>query len=33
MDALGAKTVMKEYFEHGTSDFYTLLTRTYLKIA
>jgi branched-chain amino acid transport system substrate-binding protein len=27
MDALGAKTVMKEYFEHGTSDFYTLLTK------
>jgi branched-chain amino acid transport system substrate-binding protein len=27
MDALGAKTAMKEYFEHGTSDFYTLLTK------
>ena len=27
MEALGAKTVMKEYFEHGTSDFYTLLTK------
>jgi branched-chain amino acid transport system substrate-binding protein len=27
MDVLGAKTVMKEYFEHGTSDFYTLLTK------
>jgi len=27
MAALGATTVMKEYFEHGTSDFYTLLTK------
>jgi len=27
MIALGAKTVMKEYFEHGTTDFYTLLTK------
>jgi branched-chain amino acid transport system substrate-binding protein len=27
MEALGARTVMKEYFEHGTSDFYTLLTK------
>ncbi|HEY3679719.1 MAG TPA: ABC transporter substrate-binding protein [Bradyrhizobium sp.] len=27
MSALGAATVMKEYFEHGTSDFYTLLTK------
>lgn len=27
MNALGATTVMKEYFEHGTSDFYTLLTK------
>lgn len=27
MQALGATTVMKEYFEHGTSDFYTLLTK------
>ncbi|HEU0148400.1 MAG TPA: ABC transporter substrate-binding protein [Bradyrhizobium sp.] len=27
MSALGATTVMKEYFEHGTSDFYTLLTK------
>jgi branched-chain amino acid transport system substrate-binding protein len=27
MEALGAQTVMKEYFEHGTSDFYTLLTK------
>jgi branched-chain amino acid transport system substrate-binding protein len=27
MTALGATTVMKEYFEHGTSDFYTLLTK------
>ena len=25
--ALGATTVLKEYFEHGTSDFYTLLTK------
>jgi branched-chain amino acid transport system substrate-binding protein len=27
MSALGATTVMKEYFEHGTSDFYTLLAK------
>jgi branched-chain amino acid transport system substrate-binding protein len=27
MQALGATTVMKEYFEHGTSDFYTLLAK------
>jgi branched-chain amino acid transport system substrate-binding protein len=27
MKALGATTVMKEYFEHGTSDFYTLLAK------
>jgi len=27
MSALGAKTVMKEYFEHGTTDYYTLLTK------
>jgi branched-chain amino acid transport system substrate-binding protein len=27
MTALGATTAMKEYFEHGTSDFYTLLTK------
>ena len=27
MTALGATTVMKEYFEHGNSDFYTLLTK------
>jgi branched-chain amino acid transport system substrate-binding protein len=27
MKALGATTVMKEYFEHGTTDFYTLLTK------
>jgi branched-chain amino acid transport system substrate-binding protein len=27
MTALGATTVMKEYFEHGTTDFYTLLTK------
>lgn len=27
MMALGATTVMKEYFEHGTTDFYTLLTK------
>jgi branched-chain amino acid transport system substrate-binding protein len=27
MTALGATTVMKEYFEHGTSDFYTILTK------
>ena len=24
---LGVKTAMKEYFEHGTTDFYTLLTK------
>jgi branched-chain amino acid transport system substrate-binding protein len=27
MSALGAQTVMKEYFDHGTTDFYTLLTK------
>lgn len=27
MSALGATTVMKEFFEHGTSDFYTILTK------
>jgi branched-chain amino acid transport system substrate-binding protein len=27
MKALGATTVMKEYFDHGTTDFYTLLTK------
>ncbi|WP_210419050.1 ABC transporter substrate-binding protein [Bradyrhizobium sp. NAS80.1] len=27
MSALGATTVLKEYFEHGTSDYYTLLTK------
>ena len=27
MTALGATTVMKEVFEHGTSDFYTILTK------
>jgi branched-chain amino acid transport system substrate-binding protein len=27
MTALGATTVMKEYFEHGTSDYYTLLAK------
>jgi branched-chain amino acid transport system substrate-binding protein len=27
MSALGATTVMKEYFEHGTTDYYTLLTK------
>jgi branched-chain amino acid transport system substrate-binding protein len=27
MTALGAKTVMKDYFDHGTTDFYTLLTK------
>ncbi len=27
MIAFGATTVMKEYFDHGTSDFYTLLTK------
>jgi branched-chain amino acid transport system substrate-binding protein len=27
MTALGAKTVMKEYFDHGTTDFYTILTK------
>jgi branched-chain amino acid transport system substrate-binding protein len=27
IEKLGGKTVMKEYFEHGTTDFYTLLTR------
>jgi branched-chain amino acid transport system substrate-binding protein len=27
MTALGAATVMKEFFDHGTTDFYTLLTK------
>ncbi len=27
MTALGAATAMKEYFDHGTSDFYTLLSK------
>jgi branched-chain amino acid transport system substrate-binding protein len=27
IEKLGGKTVMKEYFDHGTTDFYTLLTR------
>ncbi|MEA2833876.1 MAG: branched-chain amino acid transport system substrate-binding protein [Methylobacteriaceae bacterium] len=27
MTALGSTTVMKEYFDHGTTDFYTLLTK------
>lgn len=27
LDALGVKSVMKEYFDHGTTDFYTLLTK------
>lgn len=27
MKALGATTVMKEYFDHGTTDFYTLLAK------
>lgn len=27
IEALGGKTVLKEYFDHGTTDFYTLLTR------
>jgi branched-chain amino acid transport system substrate-binding protein len=27
MTALGATTVMKDYFDHGTTDFYTLLTK------
>jgi branched-chain amino acid transport system substrate-binding protein len=27
MTALGATSVMKEYFDHGTTDFYTLLTK------
>jgi len=27
LGALGVKTVMKEYFDHGTTDFYTLLTK------
>ena len=27
LTALGVKTVMKEYFDHGATDFYTLLTR------
>lgn len=31
MTALGATTAMKEYFEHGTADFYTLLAK--LKVS
>lgn len=27
MEKLGVKTVMKEYYEHGTTDYYTLLTK------
>ncbi|MBL0420026.1 ABC transporter substrate-binding protein [Ramlibacter sp. AW1] len=27
MEALGVKTVLKEYFDHGATDFYTLLTK------
>jgi branched-chain amino acid transport system substrate-binding protein len=27
MSGLGAATAMKEYFEHGTTDFYTILTK------
>lgn len=27
IEALGGKTVLKQYFDHGTTDFYTLLTR------
>ena len=27
IEGLGGKTVLKEYFDHGTTDFYTLLTR------
>ena len=27
LEGLGAKTVMKEYFDHGATDFYTLLTK------
>jgi branched-chain amino acid transport system substrate-binding protein len=27
MTELGAKTALKEYFDHGTTDFYTLLTK------
>lgn len=27
LEALGVKTVMKEYFDHGATDFYTLLTK------
>lgn len=27
MTALGATTVLKEYFDHGTTDFYTILTK------
>lgn len=27
LEALGAQTVMKEYFDHGVTDFYTLLTK------
>ena len=27
LSALGVKTVMKEYFDHGATDFYTLLTK------
>lgn len=27
LEALGVKTVLKEYFDHGATDFYTLLTK------
>lgn len=27
LEAMGVKTVMKEYFDHGATDFYTLLTK------
>jgi branched-chain amino acid transport system substrate-binding protein len=27
IESMGGKTVLKEYFDHGTTDFYTLLTR------
>lgn len=27
IEALGGETVLKEYFEHGTTDYYTLLTK------
>lgn len=27
LSGMGVKTVMKEYFDHGTTDFYTLLTK------